>query len=113
MVDSPCTEKLSASYIIKNDDRITTLPRSFDIVEGEDICFPLSDLKFDAKSYEFVKVCRDNVSSIKSNHIDQLSHENGVVYLTKLEKGVYRLTYRDYQVSVIINVHKGKRWEAS
>lgn len=113
MIDSPCTEKISASYNIKNDDRITTLPRSFDIVEGEDICFPLSDLKFDPKSYEFVKVCKDNVSSIKSNHIDQLSNENGVIYLNKLEKGVYRLTYRDYQVSVLINVHKGKRWEAS
>lgn len=113
MIDAPCTEMLSSSYNLRNEDKITTLPRTFDIVEGEDICFPLARDDFDAKNYELVKICKNNSASVISNHSSQLSKESGVVFLNKLTEGSYRFSYRDYQVSVMIQVHKGKRWEAS
>jgi hypothetical protein len=113
MRDAPCNEKLNNSYNVQNLDRITTLPRTFDIVEGEDICFPPLDENFNARDYELIKVCKNNVTSVISNHSSNLSFEDGVIYLNKLTEGTYKFVYRTIFQVIMIQVHKGQRWEAS
>ena len=114
MVDSPCTEKLNAVYSLSNIDRLSTLPRSFDILEGEDICFPLSkEGEFNPSDYELTRVCKTNYASIITDLSKNIVHENGVVYLSKLPEGFYRFIYREHTVNIFVNVHKGKRWEGA
>jgi hypothetical protein len=114
MLDSPCTEKLNISYAVQNLDKITTLPRTFDIVEGEDICFPpLNDQVREFSDYELIKVCKNNAGSLISDHRSQLSYEDGVIFLNKLTEGTYRFVYRPLSQIITVQVHKGQRWEAS
>jgi hypothetical protein len=113
MQDSPCTEKLNIAYSVQNLDKINTLPRNFDILEGEDICFPPLDIKFDTKDYELIKVCKNNPASIISDHSAQISFEDGVMYLNKLAEGTYKLVYRPIFQMINIQVHKGQRWNVS
>ena len=113
MIDSPCTEKYNTSYSIENNDKITTLPRMFDIVEGEDICFPLAADAYDAADYELVRVCKDNLANTILDCTANIACEDGVVYLTKLTPGTYKFLYRSLSVIITIKVHKGTRWEAS
>ena len=113
MIDSPCNEKMSANYSLANNDKINTLPRSFDIVQGEDIRLPVHGAEFNSREYELSKICKNNYSSVIADLSASLTCENSCVYLNQLAEGLYRFTYRELQVSIIINVHKGKRWEAS
>jgi hypothetical protein len=113
MVDSPCTEKLNSNFNLNNLDKISTLPRNFDIAVGEDICFPPDDDTFNLQDYELSRVCKDNMISVISDLSANLSYESGMIYLTKLEVGTYKFLYRKQQVTISIQVHKGKRWEAS
>ena len=114
MIDSPCTEKYSSSYTIQHNDKIDTLPRLFDIVEGEDICFPLAADTYDAKDYELIRVMLKNsqVCAI-SNNVANISHEDGMLYLTKLTEGRFEFKYRSLCVAITVKVHKGKRWDVS
>ena len=114
MVDSPCTEKINAVYSLSNIDRLNTLPRSFDILEGEDICFPLSEEgAFKLSDYELTRVCKGNFGSVIQDLSKNIVLEKGVVYLSKLPEGFYRFVYREHSINIFVSVHKGKRWEGA
>jgi hypothetical protein len=113
MQDSPCTEKNNIAFGLQNLDRITTLPRTFDIVEGEDICFPPIQDTFNIQDYELVKVLRSNASSLISDHSSSISFEDGVIFLNKLPEGTYRFTYKSTFQMITVTVHRGQRWEVS
>src|SRR3990167_1008667 len=113
MLDAPCTEKLNTNFNLVSNDKISTLPRSFDIVEGEEICFPYAGDSFRADEYELVKVRKSNQASVTHDFSANIKNEEGAIYLTGLKEGHYKFLYRATSVSIAINVHKGKRWEAS
>jgi hypothetical protein len=113
MQDSPCTEKVNNSFNLQQMDKISTLPRNFDIAEGEDICLPPLCDTFNEKDYELIKMCKANAASIISYHNGNLSFEDGAIYLNKLTEGIYRFIYRPLSIIINLTVHKGQRWETS
>ncbi|EPY16068.1 hypothetical protein STCU_11570 [Strigomonas culicis] len=110
MLDSPSKELVPGrTYTFGSHDTVAALSDSYDVVEGEVLQLPLGAVVYDASRYDLVRFGPPE-NEVISRHEKALRCVDDVLLVEGLEEGEYRLAYLDYNRTVKVTVHKGKRW---
>jgi hypothetical protein len=99
------------SWTIHQENKYFNLPDSFDIVEGEDLYLP--SFKGFAESCYSLTRTESNFDAVYGNYSASIKTENGLIYLSSLPAGFYKMTYflLNRPHSIRITVLKGERWD--